>query len=167
MPARILPARILFVCLGNICRSPMAEGAMRRVASDRGLAIEIDSAGTGSWHVGEPPDPRAQATARRHGVDIAGLRARQVRARDFLDFTHVVALDGQNFRDLAALRPRNTQAELTLLLDYLPDRKGQGVRDPYFDADEGFETVWADIVEAVEALADRLAGMDALNADRS
>jgi protein-tyrosine phosphatase len=150
-------ARILFVCLGNICRSPMAEGAMRRAAEVRGLSVALDSAGTGSWHIGAAPDPRAQATALRHGVDIGGLRARQVRARDFHDFTHVIALDGQNLRDLSALRPRDGQAHLGLLLDYLPQRKGEGVRDPYFDADEGFETVWGDIEAAVEALADSVA----------
>jgi protein-tyrosine phosphatase len=150
--------RILFVCLGNICRSPMAEGAMRHVAAARGLDVAVDSAGTGGWHAGEPPDRRAQATALRHGVSIGHLRARQVRLRDFRDFTHIVALDTENVRDLARLRPPDGAAALTLLLDHLPGREGQGVRDPYYDADDGFELVWADIFRAVTALADRLEG---------
>lgn len=149
-------ARILFVCLGNICRSPMAEGAMRREAEARRLRIEVDSAGTGGWHAGDPPDRRAQATARRHGVDISGQRARQVTRADFARFTHVVAMDGDNFLALERLRP-DGGAELVLMLDHLAGREGQGVADPYYGGDDGFEAVWADIEGAVRGLADRLA----------
>ena len=87
---------LLFVCLGNICRSPLAEAAFRKAAAEAGLAAEADSAGTGDWHVGEPPDRRAQATARRHGIDISGYRGRQVSARDFHRFTHILALEDIN-----------------------------------------------------------------------
>ncbi|WP_298127222.1 low molecular weight protein-tyrosine-phosphatase, partial [Brevundimonas sp.] len=86
----------LFVCLGNICRSPLAEGALRAEAARAGVAVVVDSAGTGDWHAGEAPDRRAQGVARRHGVDVSGLRARQVRAEDFRRFDHVIALDPQN-----------------------------------------------------------------------
>ena len=149
-------ARVLFVCVGNICRSPMAEGALRHEAARRGLAIEVDSAGTGDWHSGEPPDRRAQATARRHGVDISGQRARQVSSTDFEQFTHIVAMDLDNFAALSRVRGEEGEAELALMLDYLHGREGQGVTDPYFGGDDGFEAVWADIEGAVRGLVDRL-----------
>lgn len=148
--------RVLLVCLGNICRSPMAEGAVRTLAVREGLDIGIDSAGTGGWHAGDPPDRRAQATAERHGVDISRQRARQVAPADFHDFTHIVAMDLQNFRDLQAIRPVDGQAELLLMLDHLPGREGQGVIDPYYGGEDGFETVWQDIVGAAEGLITRI-----------
>lgn len=149
-------ARVLFVCLGNICRSPMAEGAMRCEVERRGLAIDVDSAGTGGWHAGDPPDRRAQATALRHGVGIGSQRARQVTAADFDHFTHVVAMDLENFHALGLIRPERSKAELVLMLDHLAGREGQGVTDPYYGGDDGFEAVWADIEGAVRGLADRL-----------
>lgn len=150
------PARVLFVCLGNICRSPLAEGAMRFVVAERCLEIEVDSAGTGAWHVGNPPDRRAQAVARRYGIDISGLRARQVRVDDFYRFTHIVALDGQNLRNLRALAPRDGVARLSLLLDHVPGREGQDVADPYYGDEEGFETAWADARAGAEGLIEAL-----------
>ncbi|CAN5196042.1 low molecular weight protein-tyrosine-phosphatase [soil metagenome] len=150
-------ARVLFVCLGNICRSPMAEGVMRAMAADRGITIAVDSAGTGDWHVGQPPDRRAIATALAYGVDIGGLRGRQVDPDDFHLFTHVVAMDLENFQDLRALQPANGTARLLLLLDHLPGREGEGVTDPYFGGDAGFETVWQDIAGAVGGLLDAIA----------
>lgn len=103
---------VLFVCLGNICRSPLAEGALRAAAVRAGLDLTVDSAGTGGWHAGDPPDRRAQAAARRHGTDISGLRARQVRPEDFRKFDHVFALDRQNLQDLQAIAPADATAEL-------------------------------------------------------
>lgn len=150
-------ARVLFVCLGNICRSPMAEGVLRTRAAVRGLNIETDSAGTGDWHVGHPPDRRAQATALVHGVDISSLRGRQVDPGDFHLFTHIVAMDRANFADLKALRPERGTAALLLMLDHLPGREGTGVTDPYFGGDDGFEAVWQDIAGAVDGLLDRIA----------
>src|SRR5690348_15769529 len=97
--------RILFVCLGNICRSPLAEGAMRAAAGKAGLAVEVDSAGTGDWHAGKAPDRRAIATAARHGIDISGLRARQVSPDDFERFDHLIALDRKNLDDLRLMMP--------------------------------------------------------------
>ena len=118
---------ILFVCLGNICRSPLAEGAFRAEAERLGLDVEVDSAGTGGWHQGEPPDSRAIAAARRAGVDISGQRARKVTRADFDRFDHIFALDADNLADLEALRPAGSRAQLSLLLDCVAGREGQGV----------------------------------------
>src|SRR6185436_9645070 len=133
--------RILFVCMGNICRSPTAEGVMRRLIDDAGLDIEVDSAGTGGWHAGEPPDERATLAARRRGVTLAGA-ARQVRRDDFRTFDLLVALDRGNLRDLLALAPDEEAAAKVRLL--VPDAD---VPDPYYGGDRGFETV-LDMVEA-------------------
>ena len=147
---------ILFVCLGNICRSPLAEGALRTEAARLGLDLIIDSAGTGDWHAGEPPDERAIEVARRNGVDISGLRARQVRPADFRRFTHVVALDHDNLSNLRKLAPADATAELSLLLDHVEGREGQAVADPWFGDAAGFETTWAEVTSAARGLARRL-----------
>lgn len=149
---------ILFVCLGNICRSPLAEAALRAEAERLRLDLIVDSAGTGNWHAGEAPDPRAQATARRHGVDISGLKARQVKAADFRRFTHIVALDHDNLANLRRLAPTDATAELSLLLDHVPGREGQAVADPYFGDDDGFEVTWAEVTAAARTLALSLRG---------
>lgn len=147
---------VLFVCLGNICRSPLAEAAFRREAGLAGLDIVTDSAGTGDWHVGQAPDPRAQAAARRQGVDIAHYRARQVTVTDFERFTHIVALDTQNLADLEKLQPAGAGARLSLLLDHVPGRQGQSVADPYYGDDEAFELAWAEAAIGAAALLRRL-----------
>ncbi|MCW3848552.1 low molecular weight phosphotyrosine protein phosphatase [Sphingomonas sp. LB-2] len=143
---------ILFVCLGNICRSPLAEAAMRDAAARAGLEIMVDSAGTGEWHVGHPPDERAVAVAARHGIDISSYKARQVRGEDFRSFDHILALDPQNLRDLRKIAPSDTSARLALLLDHVPGRMGEGVSDPYYQDDIAFELVWRDVSVAAEAL---------------
>ncbi len=144
---------VLFVCLGNICRSPLAEAAFRREAKRIGLDAEIDSAGTGHWHIGEAPDRRARAVALRHGIDIGAYRARQVRPEDFRRFTHILALDPQNFSDLRALQPKDGTAAISLLLDHVPGREGEAVADPYYGGEEGFEVTWADATLGAQALA--------------
>ena len=144
---------ILFVCLGNICRSPLAEGAFRAEAARIGLDAEADSAGTGGWHRGEPPDRRAIAAARRNGVDISGLRARQVTRADFDRFDHVLALDEENLADLERLRPPGSRARLSLLLDHVPGREREAVADPYYGGDSHFDETWRDVAEAARALA--------------
>jgi protein-tyrosine phosphatase len=149
---------VLFVCLGNICRSPLAEAAFRREAELAGLDAEADSAGTGHWHVGEAPDRRARAVALRHGADISGYRARQVRPDDFRRFTHILALDKDNLAALKALTPKDGTARLSLLLDHIPGRKGQSVSDPYYGGDAGFEVTWADVTAAAKGLVRLLAG---------
>ena len=143
---------ILFVCLGNICRSPLAEAALRAEAEAAGLDLTVDSAGTGDWHVGNPPDPRARATALRHGIDISTYQARQVRPDDITRFTHVFALDSDNLANLRRLASSSATAHVGLLMDMVPGRVGQGVLDPYFGADEGFETTWSDVTAAARAL---------------
>ena len=143
---------VLFVCLGNICRSPLAEAALREEARRRRLDLIIDSAGTGDWHAGEPPDDRARAVALKNGVDISALRARQVTRADFRRFTHIVALDEQNLADLRRLAPADAAAQLSLLLDWIPGREGQGVIDPWFGDDAGFDVTWAEVTEAARAM---------------
>jgi len=147
---------ILFVCLGNICRSPLAEGALRAEAARLGLDLIVDSAGTGDWHAGEPPDDRAIAVAGRNGVDISGLRARQVRPADFRRFTHVIALDHDNLASLRKLLPADATAELSLLLDHVEGREGQAVTDPWFGDAAGFEITWTEVTAAARTLARRL-----------
>lgn len=153
--------RVLFVCLGNICRSPLAEAAFRAEAARIGLAAQADSAGTGGWHRGEPPDRRAIAAARRQGVDISHLRARQVSRDDFEAFHLILALDRDNLADLEAIRPAGSPAELSLLLDHVPGREGDGVADPYYGDDSHFDLTWRDVTEAARALADKLARQEA------
>ncbi len=149
MPA---PA-ILFVCLGNICRSPMAEGAARAAfAAAVGLEARLDSAGTGDWHIGQPPDQRAQAEARRHGIDISTLCGRQVDREDFYQFDLILAADHENLDDLRALRPANARAKLALMLDVVPGREGQSLADPYFGVADGFAETWADVTSVAAAL---------------
>ena len=152
-----MTVKLLFVCLGNICRSPLAEAAFRAEAARIGLEAEADSAGTGGWHRGEPPDRRAIAAARRGGIDISDLRARQVRPEDFERFDHVVALDDENLADLRAIRPEGSRASLSLLLDHVPGREGEAVADPYYGGDSHFDITWRDVTEAARALADKLA----------
>jgi len=147
---------LLFVCLGNICRSPMAEGAMRSVLAERGLDWHVDSAGTGNWHVGKSPDPRAQAEALRRGVDISALRARQVSMADFARFTHIFALDADNLHDLRRMAPSKPHASVSLLLDWVDGREGEPVGDPYYGADDGFARTWDDVSSAARSLAAKL-----------
>jgi protein-tyrosine phosphatase len=134
----------------------MAEGAFRLAADEAGLDVEVESAGTGDWHVGNPPDRRAQATALRYGVDISRYAARQVEPGDFHHFTHIFALDHHNLADLRAIAPSTARAELALFLDLIEGREGQSVGDPYYGGDEGFEQTWADVTAAARALVARL-----------
>jgi protein-tyrosine phosphatase len=147
---------VLFVCLGNICRSPLAEAALREEAKRIGLDIEVDSAGTGGGHAGEPPDRRAIATARRHGIDITGYRARKVTAGDFRRFTHIVGLDFENLADLQRLCPRDATADLSLLLDHVPGRSGEAVSDPWYGDMSDFEVTWNVVTAGAKALAAEL-----------
>lgn len=153
---------VLFVCLGNICRSPLAEAALRSEAVAAGLAITIDSAGTGGWHAGQPPDPRAIVEAERHGIDISHYRARQVRVEDFRTFGYIFALDQQNLRDLQRIVPKGFMGRPTvrpsLLMDLVPGREGTAVIDPYGGTDEDFAETWADVSEAARRLVTRLGG---------
>ena len=148
---------VLFVCLGNICRSPLAEAAFREEAERLGLDVEADSAGIGGWHVGRPPDPRAISTARRNGIDISDRRARQVTAGDFHNFDHIVALDADNLTALERMRPPGARARLSLLLDHVRGRRGEAVADPYYQKAEQFDVTWADVRAGAQALAREIA----------
>lgn len=146
------PPAILFLCLGNICRSPLAEGAARAAFSAAGIDATLDSAGTGDWHVGHPPDVRAQAEARRRGVDISNLRARQLAADDFRRFDLILAADAANLSDARAIRPADATATLALMLDLVPGRAGESVADPYYGDDGGFAATWDDVSAVASAL---------------
>lgn len=149
---------ILFVCLGNICRSPLAEAAFRAEAAAAGIDATIESAGTGNWHAGGPPDPRAQAMAASRGIDISHYVARQVVRDDFYRFTHIFALDEDNLADLQAIAPDDATARLALLLDLVPGRAGESVGDPYYGSGDGFVRTWNDVSAAARMLAARLIG---------
>ena len=156
---------VLFVCLGNICRSPTAEGVFRKKLSDAGLSsqVRVDSAGTGAWHVGNPPDRRAQAAATKRGIDLSMLRARQVAAQDFAQFDYILAMDEENRSSLIQQCPAGVPTRIALLLDFLPDPLPEPlpgsmhshaqtpavreVPDPYYGEGDGFELV-LDLVEA-------------------
>jgi protein-tyrosine phosphatase len=144
--------RILFVCMGNICRSPTAEGVMRHLLAERGLEdeIEVQSAGTGGWHAGSPPDARSTRAAAARGITLEGA-AQQVTRADFEDFDLLVAMDRDNLADLRAIAPPGTEHKLRLLLG-----EGRDVPDPYYGGPHGFENV-LDLVEtACEQLLDEL-----------
>jgi protein-tyrosine phosphatase len=151
--------RILFVCMGNICRSPTAEGVMRSLVRDAGLddRIEIDSAGTGGWHAGEPPDARATEAARRRGIELAGA-ARQIAPEDFDRFDLLVALDRENLRGLLAVAPDEEAAEkVRLLREFDPEGDGElDVPDPYYGGERGFESVLDQVQAACRGLLGEL-----------
>lgn len=132
--------RLLFVCLGNICRSPAADGIARALVAARGLDWRIDSAGTGAWHAGHPPDPRMIEAAAERGIDLTPLRARQAEPDDFLRFDHIFAMDRRNLADLRAMQPQDGRATLRLFLD------SDEVPDPYYGGPDGFERV-LDLIE--------------------
>ena len=160
------PTRLLFVCLGNICRSPTAEGVMRALVEEAGMqqSVELDSAGTGAWHVGNPPDPRAVAAARARGIALEGA-ARQVREDDFDDFDLVLAMDGSNLRELRELAgDAERRAELRLLREFDPAGGGDrdlDVPDPYYGAAGGFDEVLDLVQSACAGLLERIdAGLE-------
>lgn len=140
--------RVLFVCLGNICRSPTAEGVFRDRLARAGLTerIEVDSCGTGDWHIGESPDPRAMAAARSRDIDLSALRGRQVCDADFGKFDYILAMDHGNLKNLKRLCPADCRAHVGLFLDYA-GRHGEAIPDPYTGDERGFENV-LDLIEA-------------------
>jgi len=146
--------KALFVCLGNICRSPSAEGMFRALLARRGLERRFgaDSAGTSNWHTGAAPDPRAQAAARRRGVDISGLRARAVSPDDFERFDLVIGMDENNVADLLEDCPPALRGRVRLFTDFTASRPKGGVPDPYYGGPEGFERMLDLIEEGVEGV---------------
>ena len=150
--------RILFVCLGNICRSPTAEGVLRRRVQERAphLQVEIDSAGTHAYHVGDPPDRRAIAAAARRGVDLGGLRARTVEDADFAAFDLLVAMDQLNREVLLDRSPDEYRERVRLMLEFAPSTDVEDVPDPYYGGPVGFEQVLDLVEEASKGLLDEL-----------
>ncbi|RMH86499.1 low molecular weight phosphotyrosine protein phosphatase [Pseudomonas sp. AOB-7] len=151
--------KVLFVCLGNICRSPTAEGVLRHKLRAAGLEdrVQVDSAGTGDWHVGKAPDSRTRIAAQRRGYDLSALRARQVEAADFQRFDLILAMDQSNLRNLQALRPAGAQADLDLYLRRY-ELALDDVPDPYYGGEDGFEQVLDLIEQASEALLTEIRG---------
>lgn len=156
-----MSTRILFVCLGNICRSPTAEGVVRDIAARHypALGLEVDSAGTANYHVGEPPDRRSVAAARRRGYDLSMLRARQVVPADFADFDHILAMDTANLADLRRQAPARMRARLALFLEFAPECGCDEVPDPYYGGVEEFERVLELCEAAARGLLEKISGM--------
>jgi protein-tyrosine phosphatase len=148
---------ILFVCLGNICRSPLAEGVFRAVLAEKGIGagFELDSAGTGAWHAGSPPDPRSVAVAAGNGIDISGQRARKIEAGDFSRFDLLLGMDRSNVEVLRAMSPPDATGRIHLFLDFASGA-ARDVPDPYFGGAKGFDEVYRMIRVASEALAAKL-----------
>jgi protein-tyrosine phosphatase len=157
-PERLAERRILFVCMGNICRSPTAEGVFRKLLAERApeLDVQVDSAGTHGYHTGEPPDPRACRAAERRGVDLTALRARQVTARDFEHFELVLAMDEQNRTFLIDAAPVEHHGRIRLLLEFAPQLARREVPDPYYGGSTGFEHVLDLVEEAAAGLIEHL-----------
>jgi protein-tyrosine phosphatase len=137
------PIQVLFICLGNICRSPTAEAVLRHLLQLEApqLRVEVDSAGTANYHSGEPPDARSQRAALGRDIDMSGLRARQVSPDDFLRFDFILAMDRDNLRRLTAMRPKGSKAQVRLFLDYARLAGNAEVPDPYYGGPEDFERV--------------------------
>lgn len=149
--------KILMVCLGNICRSPLADGLLRKKIQELGLSHEVDSAGTAAYHLGKHPDLRTQANARKHGVDLSFLRARQFVAADFDRYDRIYAMDKSNLSNILALRPTKEQAaKVQLFLDLLPEEELNEVPDPYYGGDQGFEHVFQLADQATDRLIDEI-----------
>ena len=152
-----MPTRVLFVCLGNICRSPAAEAAFQHAAAEAGLTSEfvVDSAGTGAWHVGEPADRRMREAGRRRGIDVTS-RARQVSDDDFKDFDHILAMDLTNLRALRRQAPVEHRSKIRLFRDLDPQGAGEDVPDPYYGDETGFDEVLDIVTRTARALLEEL-----------
>jgi low molecular weight protein-tyrosine phosphatase len=157
-----MPVSVLFVCLGNICRSPTAHGVLEAMVIQRGLEdrIQVDSCGTGDWHVGHSPDTRATAEAAARGYDLSHLRARQVKASDFEQFDYILAMDRQNLADLEAMRPAHFSGYLGLFLPFAAGGEQLEVPDPYYGGDCGFTEVLEMVEAASEGLLQEICGAD-------
>jgi len=145
---------VLFVCLGNICRSPTAEGVFRTLVEKEGLQgeVSVDSAGTAGYHIGQPPDSRSQAAARKRGIDMSRQRARRISVSDFNRFDYIISMDDDNHHDLTAICPSGEERRLSLFMDYVPNAGRRDVPDPYYGGGNGFEVVLDLVEDASEGL---------------
>ena len=149
---------VLFVCLGNICRSPTSEGIFRQLAEQQvpDLDVRVDSAGTASYHIGQPPDHRAIMAAARRGIEIASLRARRVSRQDFDSFDFIIGMDIHNYQDLLSMAPPNYPGKVGLFMDFAANWQEREVPDPYYGGDNGFERVLDMIEDAAAGLLDEI-----------
>ena len=146
---------VLMVCLGNICRSPMAQGVLERKLQDKGLSGTVDSAGTGGWHAGEAPDPRAIQMAKSKGIDISHQRARKFRIQDFEDFDYILVMDASNFQDIMHIAPHDkARQKVHMVMNMAHPNKNMPVPDPYYSGD--FETSYRLLDEALEAFVEQV-----------
>ncbi|KGO92851.1 low molecular weight protein-tyrosine-phosphatase [Flavobacterium subsaxonicum] len=150
-----MPVKILMVCLGNICRSPLAEGILQsKLPTDKFL---VDSAGTGNWHAGQGPDPRSVATAKNRGLDISCQKARQIKKADFTEFDHIYVMDSSNLKDVTQLAPTpQAKAKVKLMMDEIFPGQKVDVPDPYYGGPEGFDNVYDMLDDACELVAAKL-----------
>ncbi|MBK8501604.1 MAG: low molecular weight phosphotyrosine protein phosphatase [Saprospiraceae bacterium] len=148
--------KILMVCLGNICRSPLAEGITRQLLADRKLSWQVDSAGTAGWHEGASPDSRSIDVARNHQIDISHLKARRLTYLDLQESDLIIAMDSQNYQDIRRLDPKATQDKLYLIMNFLYPDQNRAVPDPYYGTSSDFEEVCQMLFDACNAMLDQM-----------
>ena len=149
--------KILMVCLGNICRSPVAEGVMRKIAEEEGLSVLVDSAGTSNYHIGENPDRRSAMNAKKNGIDISMLKARQFTKDDFFEFDYILVMDESNYQNVVKLAPnQELVSKVDFLLNKIYPKQNLPVPDPYFGKEDGFEEVFQLVTKACKAFSEEL-----------